>query len=435
MNAGESARVMAILSSILLAGCGCSETGIGGDAQVDSDAIVEDTWTDALVDASVDLPSEPGPDLITEPRPDPGSGLLVPEGEATFYESDVGAEFWTFGMNLLPIAYSGGVYTVLVVEDASGGSPDEVAAYRFVPGSGTLTTVWYGEAYAVIQPSICWTSEVFTAMFPFPEEGKRILTFTEAGEHTGTETIGSGECGVAQQVMCPAGGPMLLDFEGGSTIPPGDVLHLLNVDGSATGTVLEVDLPQPTGIWDRAACYTLDAGGACFMGNPPFDKMGIFFFDREGDVWESPSFPATSFFDRGGVVVDIGEEAAAFWVDMTSSDETHLVGFCTLTGDGTFVIPPSSTGLAIERYDEMGFYAAYSGTDILLVAPPPDERGAERGTHLYLFDLEGNLLNEPVKLVADSDWPFAARVFWEGDAYAVIWGRDGGLYYQRFLVD
>jgi hypothetical protein len=277
-------------------------------------------------------------------------------------------------------------------------------------------------------------------MFPVPEEGKRILTLTESGEHTRTESIGSVECGRwengdAQHIMCPASGPMLLDFEGSSTIPRVDVLHLLNVDGSATGTVLDVDLPKPTGVWGRPACFTIDAGGACFMGNPSYDKMGIFFFDRAGSVWESPSFPSTSHFEMGGVILDIGSETAAFWVDSTDWGDHIIVGFCTLAADGTFVLEPASTVVEIERRDEMGFYAATSGTDILLVAPPPDERGAESGTHLYLFDLEGNLLNEPLKLVPDSDWAFAARVFWEGDAYALIWNMDGGLYYRRYLVE
>ena len=84
----------------------------------------------------------------------------------------------------------------------------------------------------------------------------------------------------------------------------------------------------------------------------------------------------------------------------------------------------------------MGLSAATSGTDVLVAGPAPDERGVESGTYLYLFDLTGSLLDDPLRMdIADNLIGCTATVFWEGDAYAIIWSEDGGLMYQRYRVE
>jgi len=72
---------------------------------------------------------------------------------------------------------------------------------------------------------------------------------------------------------------------------------------------------------------------------------------------------------------------------------------------------------------------------VLIVGPAPDERGVEPGTYLYLFDLTGNLMVDPLRMEFVLEMACSATVFWEGDAYAVLWAENGGLMYQRFSVE
>jgi hypothetical protein len=428
-------NLMLFLCSLMsLAGlcAGCGGSSLGGDAGSDADR------PDGSVDGSVDLPAERAEDWI----PEPGTGTLAAEGEATFYESDVGEDFSAFGMSLLPIAFSGEVYTILVVEDASG-STDMVAAYRLALGGSELNTVWFGEVPPVLQPSICWTGEVFAASFPIREEGNRVLTITEAGELARTETVGtidSGEpcewwVGDAKHIMGPSSGPFILDFTQPGMEGALDALHLLKVDGSSEGTRVDVDLPVPSPSFSRPACAAVGHLGICFSGQPPMDKINMFLFDREGTVLESANFPATAHFEMGSAIADVGGAAAVFWADTPDWGDHINMGFALLGLDGRFIVSPTILDLAFERYDEMGLSAASSGTHVLVAGPPPDARGVVSGTYLYLFDLAGNLLDEPQRLEPTLEAEYTASVFWEGDAYAVLWNEDGGIMYRRYRVD
>lgn len=424
MTSRNLASVLVVLLSLSNLGCGCSETGLGGDTETDGDT---------STDGSVDLPADRPADWV----PEPGTGTLVPEGEATFYESDVGEALSTFSGQHLPIAFSGDVYTLLV-EEAVG--EDGIAAYRLVRGGTTLTSIWFDDVF-VPSPSICWTGEVFTALFPIRDVGNRVLTITEEGEHVRTEIVSpfSGSdwmTGEVAQILCPSSGPLIVDF----ILPGGtdtmDQLHLLNADGTAVGTDVEVDLPRPSsnGGW-KPGCSAVGDAGACLTGSPPADKMKVVFFDREGTVWESGALPDSAFFSMGGAIVDVGGAAAVVWADRPEGGSIVSIGYCLMGLDGEFIVPPMATEFEVESYDEEGLAAASSGSDILVVGPTPNERGAEFGTYLYLLDLAGNPLDEPVRLEPLLELEASTTVFWEGDAYALIWNENEGIWYRRYRVE
>jgi hypothetical protein len=110
------------------------------------------------------------------------------------------------------------------------------------------------------------------------------------------------------------------------------------------------------------------------------------------------------------------------------------MGFGILGLDALFITPPLILDLAIDRPEDLGLAAATSGRDVLVVGPAPDVRGVESGIYLYLFDLTGNLLDEPLRLETAGSMECTVTAFWEGDAYAIIWSDEGGLMYQRYLV-
>jgi hypothetical protein len=101
--------------------------------------------------------------------------------------------------------------------------------------------------------------------------------------------------------------------------------------------------------------------------------------------------------------------------------------------DGTFIVPPMSTSIYLEE-PESGLYLASSGGHILVVGPPPRDSVAA-GWHLYLMDLLGSHLDGPIDLDPDDRDRNGVAAFWEGDAYAALWPKDGGIMYQRFRVE
>ena len=303
----------------------------------------------------------------------------MPEGEATFYESDVGEDFGPVGMCSLPIAFSGEVYMIVVLEYSSGHT-QSVAAYLFDPGGAGLSTAWYGEFPSWMDPSIGWTGEVFLASFPVLDEGNLVMTFSEAGENTRTEMVdmndeGSGgwDSEEATKIMCPTSGPFILDFGPPNATVIVDVLRHFNFDGSFADTEVELDLPPHITTFGRPACAPVGPAVACFYGLPPLNKPNLFFLDREGNVWGSPSFPETTHFEMGGAIADLGEAAAIFWFDTPDWGDHINMCFTILGLDALVITPPTILDLAIERDDEMGLSAATSGTDVLVAGPTPDE--------------------------------------------------------------
>jgi hypothetical protein len=428
--------VISLMSIILMfqPSCSCGEIDLqGGDADANGEPTETPVESPVDIPFSDDMPYESSSDW----RPEPSTGTLVPEGEATFYESDVGEDFSPIWMCNLPIAFSGEVYSILVGEDSS-----RFAAYRFDPRGAGLTTVWYEEVDVVMVASICWTGEVFVASYPVRGEGNRVLTFTEAGEHTRTETVGPIEdwepsdlmTGDAKQVMCPTSGPFVLDFTQSYAEGAIDELHLLNTDGSNAATRIDVVLPPPSTSLSRMPCAPFGPVGACFSGFSITEKINMFIFDRAGNVWESPVFPGTARFEMGSAIADLGEAAVVFWVDTADGGDHINMGFSILGLDALFITPPTILDLAIDRNDDAGLAAATSGRDVLVVGTAPDERGVESGYYLYLFDFTGNLLNEPLRLETAHSMTCTVTPFWEGDAYALLWSDEGGLMYQRFLV-
>jgi hypothetical protein len=418
---------LAFISVLLLSGCGCSETGIGGDTSMDDSA--GDTVLDGTIDALTDGPGDAPSDWM----PEPGIGSLVPEGDGTLFPTDTGEEVHGMHSFLMPVAYSGDVYMLLM--RAGSSSIDEIGAFRLDPGGTSLGTTWVDAVETPYLPSICWSGEAFLAAIAVHDAGIRLVSLTGSGDLIrAPEIIAPGPYGYMSwstgsptHILCPAGGPLLLDFDRpeGST----DHLYHLNPDGTPDDPFEEVhDYPPTADNYDKPACTEVGSGVAYLTGESP--ECRVFFIAEDGTVRLSDAFGEGVSWSSGCSITAVGTDVAVVWTDRRGGDGKERLGYALVSNAGGFIVPPVTTGILVGREDT-GYATASSGSHVLVVGMD----GVEGLPHAFLLDLLGNQMGDAHRIDVADPGTFGASPFWEGDAYAVIWPVYMGVMYRRFRVE
>lgn len=423
---------VALVASV--AGCYASNDSEGADTSMETerDTVVDTPATDASVDEvtdpGIDTAPDPEPDLVedmpTDPMPEGRTGRLVPDTtSAAVYGPESGFDIIVHSGWILPAAFSGTVYEIIMDEQLTSGKITSL--YQLDPGVDHLYTSWADSTVdAVGYGSICWTGSVFVAVLPTPGVGLRLLAVDESGTvvrpvevlAASSEYV-AGIGGDASFVFCPSSGPFVVDRFGGTKI------FQLNRDGTVAGGPISTDLPTFGRNFWSTPCTEAGAEGVCAM------ESGILFVGRDGSYRHSDPLP-------GGAVACLsdcdvaytGTYVALLYPSVTGG--TVYATYALYTMDGALIVPPV-TGDPVGT-GPLGFHAASSGDMVLLIAEDVGGPGADV-PKAHLMDLLGTPMDRP-QLVPT--WRGAA-VSWEGDAYGVLWNThpDMKVGYRRFLVE
>jgi hypothetical protein len=436
-------RVGALVVGVVLALAGCTGgteelwgvPDVGLEVGVDPvpEPSPEVTRPDPVVDPPVELRPDPVPDPEPEPvedapydpMPDGRSGRLVPEGyDPTYYGPLSGEDIVVHSGWIMPAAFSGTVYELVMDEDVSSDSVTGV--YQLAPGASHLLTSWMDSTPdAVDYGSICWTGLVFVAILPTPGVGLRLLAVDEYGTLVRpVEVLEASSSYVASVrgdssfVFCPSSGPFIVERFGGTKI------YQLDRDGTVAGGPISTDLPSFGMNHWSVPCTEAGTEGVCAM------ESGIMFVGRDGSYRHSDPLP-------GGAVACMAECDVAYTGDHVAllypggyGSGAVRVTYVLYAMDGSILVPPIM-GDPVGS-GPIGYHAASSGDTVLLVAQGEGEPSTTVPM-THLMDLLGTPLGYSHRIPT---WRGAA-VTWEGDAYGILWTvwPDIRVAYRRFLVE
>jgi hypothetical protein len=411
----------------LLVACSCGDL----EGLDDHDGNREDMPPDDTVGESTDA----GSDISTDSLPDidedhdldsdvSSDGIIIPEGTPQPYPTDTGII-----VQRLPrcdgsdcVAFSGEVYGLLLMEESTWSEDVEYAGiYRLAPGGTYLGTTWVDRLDSdPASLEICWTGEAFVATFLVRETIIRIVSVDESGALVRPPVDLISERHGPGHVFCPDEGPFIVEHLFGESIPT--KIYEMDKSGELTGLYSEVTLPDLEGYH----CTETESEAACMRSTEP----GIAFFNKEGNIRFSDLL-TTDFECRYGcslVRTDGGVGAA--WINDTESGKRYLM-YAMFDMEGAIAVPPVQV---IQAEDNAR--AGSSGSTVFVsiaLGQWPDRMVP----NVILLDLEGNVLDGPVSVPDTSEFNPVLGVFWEGDAYGVIWqnGTEDLVYYQRFLIN
>ncbi|MBI5502880.1 MAG: hypothetical protein HY907_21730 [Deltaproteobacteria bacterium] len=425
-----------------------SDGGPSGDdvaPRDDGGAVGDDGSSgDAFVDGRRDDAGGDAHDAAT-------SGHLEPEGESeSYYGTESGMEVQVHSGWLVPAAYSGSVYELIMDEDVPGATDDSYAAiYRLAPGGERLGTTWIDHwVEATSFGSICWTGEAFLAALPTTEAGIRVFGVDEDGNLLREPSLlpDHPESSAGGIALCPGTGPIILASSGA-----GDTrrLHRFGRDAVPDGTYADLPLPPLAGnVWERA-CAEAGDEIACITAQPDGepDPPSIVFIARDGGLRFSAPLPDPAPCEGGNGcdIVFLGDGLGLVW----SADEggKPILHYARTDLDGNMTVGPVSTGRQV-GIGPLGFHAATSGSTLFVVTEAAfgGAMGPAAAT-ANLLALDGALLGDAVPVSHSCVWdpppctdgPAFWRgmaVFWEADAYSAIWNTwpDAMVAYRRFLV-
>ena len=464
MRPGRRTKAAWALGALLLAGCYDSFFAAAGE-EGDVRAADGDTRDRSVPDDGVDAPPlEDGradEASLDVPRPDDGgepgdsevrpSTHLEPETDAeSFYGTASGMEVEVHSGWLVPAAFSGAVYELIMDEDVPWATDDGFAAiYRLVPGGERLETTWIDTAIDATQfGSICWSGEAFVVALPVLDVGIRVMAAGEDGRLLRDPVLlPDHDPARGGQVYCLTGGPVVLAGEG-VTDASVHRLHYLGRDGTPAGTHVDLEpfflapnmwLPACAEAGADIACLTTATGSVTGAAR-------IVFVARDGTVRESPALPSPLPCEgnNGCDIVFLGDGLGLVW----SADEggKPILTYARTDLGGNVVVGPVSTHHQV-GIGPLGFHAATSGTTLFVVTEGVMVEGIYPAAAAHLLALDGTALGESLPLSRSCVWdpppctegPAFWRgmaVFWEGDAYSAIWNTwpDAMVAYRRFLV-
>jgi hypothetical protein len=449
------------MAAIFLTACYRSSGGHGGsdageipegivEATEDSPVSISDTTTtdsyptDSGADPTYDPSWDFSVDVPPYDSPPDSTGVLVPEDHESLFGTESGMEVEVHSGWIIPAAFSGSVYEIIMEEDDPADTDTGfVAIYRLVPGGEILDTTWIDDIVSLSEwGSICWTGEVFLVALPTPGVGLRVFAVNEAGELVRPGSVLDPDPlytarpgGSSPVVLCPDEGPFIIDY------PDGDsAIYPVQRNGTPEGTITPVVLPMIGMNVFGTPCAEAGREAVCATSS------GIAFIGRNGEVRlsEDISYEAPGTNGNGCDVVYTGSGVALLWSSDNGTDKIYLK-YALFGMDGALLVPPTVSDPIGQG--PLGIHAASSGLNVFVVAEGAGEPGMV-SPHVHLLDLEGHPLDVPIPLSGlcpDSPyWPCdvpyyhwrGSSVFWEGDAYSAIWNTwpEMIVAYRRFLV-
>jgi hypothetical protein len=384
-------------------------------AATDGDADADERDGDGDV---TELPDGWPPDVTT----DAGPGELAFE-ESTLVSPESGADSTTEScLGARCAAYSGRLYAVILQENTPWDEDSEfVGIYRMERGGTVLDTAWLdSEPDRSEGPTaICWSGHAFIASLRTESMGGvRLVAVDEAGALLRDPTLLAGP-GRTTQILCPEGGPFLLEQPAGTSL----TVRRLTVDGVGDGAAMTV--PFETRI--EGACVEAGEDAAC-----PADGR-IVFVSRSGTARASDRIEMGEWrHDRSSLALAYTGDAVVYVWTATSGGGKSFLYHAEFSLDGRVAVaahPVAPGGCAVG--------AGSSGTSTLVFLGLGDP-GGERPT-LVLLDRLGLVVGGPTRMPGYEDafvfWN-PMGVFWEGDTYGVLWNtwpREAVLY-SRWVV-
>ena len=257
--------------------------------------------------------------------------------------------------------------------------------------------------------------------------GMRILAVRESGELARPiEVLDVDER--YQVLACPSTGPVLVDFGiGGLEV---DRIHHLTSSGAVTGRYVDAYLPD-----EPVECTEAGSHVAC-MGH-----TSLVYFSRDGTFWTHEWAPwSETGMGLGQDLAYTGDGVAVAWIQYSESLDKQYVMYMLFDMDARVIVPPRRTLQVVEYSHHLSIGSngstvlVFSGTIGEAIFYPPPVPG------LWLLDLAGDILDGPVILDERGDYHMfwdALGLFWEGDAYAVLWNTwpSEFVLYRRFRVE
>jgi hypothetical protein len=452
---------MCLAALVFLPACyGSSEKSYeAGDVFIEPDLVAEhedmidsssdDQGSDVLDvlvdqdDEELDLMDEQDSSDAQEDEPPP---VLVPEGPEVLYPTDT-------GRNVRPtyasIAFSGSIYSLILFDDQHDPALDPVGLFRLAPGGEFLEMRWIS-SFPDHDPDgpdyvgLCWSGETFFAAFAEDEEGIFYVSMFEDGTMAHDQQLlvddPDSELDVWWRtyplLACPDGGPMVFDMR--QSDEGLERLYLFQNNGMYENRYVDSSLDTHLAYTSNSTyCTIVEHEVACIGEVEHSDHAGIVFTDREGRQRYSEPLPGeirtSNFYMYGGTITQAGDYIAIIGITADTEENKFRLLYALYDREGWLIVPPVSDALV--GYNRYGMRSASSGSNILVQAamygeeyPPP---------HLYLLDLEGHAMgsSHPLTDTWVDDPHQVIGIFWEGDAYAVLWTHWQGVMYRRFRVE
>jgi hypothetical protein len=425
-------RILAASSFLCCLGLGGCYQSAGGHSDGRTEAIFPDGFPDSAADTSLDIlpdggwdplpppdadlvpdfPVDDGQDFPWDFPADASNGVLVPEGPGTIFEPESGEYITSESCDgRRCAAFSGEIYEVVMQENTPWDEDSEfVGVYRLAPGGTVLGTSWIDTTpdRSDYRTQLCWTGQVFLVVLPTPDEGLRVLSVDASGALVRpVQTIATDN---EATVLCPSEGPFIVER--------GLLIHLVRADGSLEGVQIEASTPMGN------LCVEAGAEAACLA------ERGITFLRRDGTCRQSDEI--AEFLDDSFScdMAYTGSGIALVWSEYGEDPGKNYIFYTLWDMDGRVVVPPRPVARAMYH-----LRAGSSGSTIMVFGGGGFDPSSPK---VLLLAMDGTLLDGPMPAAEGYDITFwgALGIFWEGDAYALLWNTwpDEYILYRRFLV-
>jgi hypothetical protein len=222
-------------------------------------------------------------------------------------------------------------------------------------------------------------------------------------------------------VLCPSEGPFIV--ESSSSWTDMDIIHLLRPDGSFENIQIETALPM--GMVPRhELCVEAGFEAACLS-----DRR-ITFLRRDGTYRQSDEVAGFEDYLFNRDIAYTGSGIALVWSEYIDDFSKAYMYYARWDMEGRVVVPPRPVAMAQDHLS-----VGSSGSTIFVFGgggyfdTPPK---------VLLLAMDGTLLDGPMPAASRYDITFwgALGVFWEGDAYALLWNTwpEEYILYRRFRV-
>jgi hypothetical protein len=422
-----------------------SEGDLVGDNEEAVDADGEGQGDD-FIDPAVDQDSDDynlldAPDSVDDHEGE-APPVLVPEGPEELYPTDTGRRVRPSGS---PIAFSGNVYSLLLVDELNDTIDDPLGFFRLAPGGESLETSWVSSIPNSADVDLCWSGETFIAAFSRVGIGIQHVSIYEDGTLANPMQLLVDDPGNELSssllhypiIACPMEGPMVFDTRQRDNGL--ERLYLFSNDGAYDDRYVDTSLPGTLAEdFNYPPCTIVGNEAACIGAIESSFDAGIVFIGRDGHVRYSEPLPAgitiISFAMLGCTIAEAGDNIAVIGIMVETELNKNRLLYALYDREGRLIVPPIASVPVGSNTN--GIQAASSGSNILVQAPGMGDEFAAP-PHLYLLDLEGHALDtsHPLTDASVYDSSEMIGVFWEGDAYAVLRTTYLGVMYRRFRVE
>lgn len=454
----EPSKIIIVLTLLLVTACYDSSLRVitSSDVSNESDFLIEnedgndfvseypwDDLGDFLPDQDLDALEITDEEDSRDDHEGEVPSVLIPEGPEILYPTDTGRYIRPTYSSM---AFSGIVYSLLLIDEQTYTSRDPIGVFRLATGGEFLETRWISSIPGGPDSAgLCWSGETFTAAFAMVGNGIQYISIHEDGTLAqplqllidDPEDELDAFRGNYPLVACPMGGPVVIDMR--QTEEGFERLFLYQNSGIYDNRFIDISLTtRLADNYGYPPCTTVENEVACICDIENTDDVGILFIDRDGQQRYSEPLPGdislVNFMMSGSTITKMGDYIAVIGIIVETEENKNRLLYALYDRVGRLIVPPvSSFQVGSNVY---GMQSASSGMNILVQAPGLGEEH-RAPPYLYLLDTAGRALG--ASNLSTEPWleshNVTIGVFWEGDAYAVLWTKVEGVMYRRFRVE